>query len=281
MLENAFAFANQKGGVGKTTSCINLACALGLQKKRVLLLDLDPQGNATMGSGVDKSTLTYSVNELLLGEVSAKEAIIKNTPAGYDVIGSNGDLTAAEVCLTKKSSSPQTLLHSLEPIQSEYDYILMDCPPSLNMLTLNGLVTAHRVFIAMQCEYFALEGLSALVSTIEQVKTAINPHLEIGGIIRTMFDNRNRLCLEVSDQLMTHFGSKVFQTIIPRNVRLAEAPSHGLPVMLYDRQSRGAAAYAALAGEIAKRFDSTLKLANKKSKQSAPSKSLSEEGALS
>lgn len=256
MLENAFAFANQKGGVGKTTSCINIACGLGLQKKRVLLIDLDPQGNATMGSGIDKSKLTSSVNELLLGEVTAKQAIIKNCAAGYDVIGSNGDLTAAEVHLTKKSGSPETLLNALSAIQSEYDYILMDCPPSLNMLTLNGLVMAHYVFIAMQCEYFALEGLSALASTIEQVKSAINPKLEIGGIIRTMFDNRNRLCLEVSDQLLTHFGQKVFQTIIPRNVRLAEAPSHGLPVMLYDRQSRGAASYAALAGEIVKRFPS-------------------------
>lgn len=269
MLENAFAFANQKGGVGKTTSCINLACALALQKKRVLLLDLDPQGNATMGSGVDKSTLTCSVNELLLGEATAKQAIIKNTPAGYDVIGSNGDSTAAEVTLTKKSASPQTLSNALKPIQSDYDYILMDCPPSLNMLTLNGLVMARRVFIAMQCEYFALEGLSALVSTIEQVKSAINPQLEIGGIIRTMFDNRNRLCLEVSDQLMAHFGSKVFQTVIPRNVRLAEAPSHGLPVMLYDRQSRGAAAYAALASEIVKRFSATSTAVTKK--HSSPS----------
>ncbi len=274
MLENAFAFANQKGGVGKTTSCINLACALALQKNRVLLLDLDPQGNATMGSGVDKSNLVYSANELLLGEVSAKNAIIKNTPAGYDVIGSNGDLTAAEVFLTKQSASPQTLSQALAPIQADYDYILIDCPPSLNMLTLNALVMARRVFIAMQCEYFALEGLSALVSTIEQVKSAINPPLEIGGIIRTMFDNRNRLCLEVSEQLMGHFGSKVFQTIIPRNVRLAEAPSHGLPVMLYDRQSRGAAAYAALAGEIERRFP--LSKPNNKTKKAVTSTSLSE-----
>lgn len=253
MGDRIFAFANQKGGVGKTTCCVNLAASLVLSKKRVLLCDLDPQGNATMGSGVDKSAVSFSMNDLLLSNATAKQAIIEQTPAGYDLIPANSDLTAAEVVLLKKQAPPLTLAKALASLKDQYDYIFLDCPPSLNMLTVNALVAADAIVIAMQCEYYALEGLSDLMNTIKQLKAALNPQLHVGGIVRTMYDGRNRLASEVSSQLIDHFGKKVFQTVIPRNVRLAEAPSYGLPVQLYDRNSRGSVAYLALANEWLRR----------------------------
>jgi chromosome partitioning protein len=253
MVDKIFAFANQKGGVGKTTSCVNLAASLVLSNKKILLCDLDPQGNATMGSGVDKSHVKYSMNDLLLGRVSIQEAILPQTPGGYDVIAANSDLTEAEVLLVKEQHPSHKLAKALSEVSSVYDFIFLDCPPSLNMLTVNGLGAADSVFIAMQCEYFALEGLSDLLNTVRQLQSSINPRLSVGGIIRTMFDARNRLATEVSSQLIQHFGNKVFQTVIPRNVRLAEAPSYGLPVYLYDRSSKGSAAYLALAAEVLRR----------------------------
>jgi len=246
------AFANQKGGVGKTTSCVNVAASLVAARKKVLLVDLDPQGNATMGSGVNKSSLSDTVNEVLLGDAAVKDVILVATPAGYDLLPANGDLTSAEIALLKQNSREQTLSKILKLVAVNYDFIVLDCPPSLNMLTLNALVAAHSIIIPMQCEYYALEGLSALLATMEQVKSSLNSKLEIEGIIRTMYDPRNRLAIDVSEQLTKHFKSKVYKTIIPRNVRLAEAPSHGLPVILYDKNSRGSAAYLALAGEIIK-----------------------------
>lgn len=243
------AFANQKGGVGKTTCCVNLAASLVLSGKRVLLCDLDPQGNATMGSGVDKNALELTINDLLQKTAPVQDVIVEQTPAGYDLIPANSDLTAAEVALLK-SQAHLSLANGLSTLKSEYDYIFLDCPPSLNMLTINALVAADAIIIAMQCEYFALEGLTDLVNTMQQLQSTLNPRLHISGIIRTMYDNRNRLAAEVSSQLIAHFGNKVFQTVIPRNVRVAEAPSYGLPVQLYDKHSKGAAAYFTLAGEL-------------------------------
>lgn len=250
MRNSILAFANQKGGVGKTTCCINLAASLVLSRQRILVCDLDPQGNATMGSGVDKNAVNYSMNDLLQSKTPIQDIIVEQTPAGYDLIPANSDLTAAEVVLVKKQTQPLLLAKALEQVKENYDYIFLDCPPSLNMLTVNALVASHAVMIAMQCEYFALEGLSDLINTIKQLKETLNPKLQVGGIIRTMFDGRNRLAAEVSSQLMEHFGNKVFQTVIPRNIRLAEAPSYGLPVLLYDKNSRGSAAYLALANEL-------------------------------
>ncbi len=257
------AFANQKGGVGKTTCCINLAASLVLSKKRVLLCDLDPQGNATMGSGIDKNALDITMNDLLQGKASAMDAIIEHTPAGYDLIPANSDLTAAEVVLVKKQAHPVTLANALNLIKENYDYIFLDCPPSLNMLTVNALVAANGIMIAMQCEYFALEGLTDLMNTMKQLQSTVNPKLEVKGIIRTMFDGRNRLAAEVSSQLVSHFKNKVFQTVIPRNVRLAEAPSYGLPVQLYDKSSRGSSAYLTLAGEFLRKEKLLLSKAKK------------------
>ncbi|MES2211804.1 MAG: ParA family protein [Pseudomonadota bacterium] len=251
-----FAFANQKGGVGKTTSCVNLAASLSYYQKRVLLLDMDPQGNATMGSGVNKLTLESSMNELLQGQVSIDAAIVANTPAGYDLVGTNSDLTEAEAALLKKTQQQYQLKTVLAAVRHRYDYIFIDCPPSLNMLTLNALVAADSVMIVMQCEYYALEGLTDLVGTVRQIQATCNADLQIGGIIRTMFDPRSRLCCDVSDQLIKHFPDKIFKTTIPRNVRLAEAPSHGLPVCLYDNSSKGAIAYLVLASEFDQRFSS-------------------------
>lgn len=243
------AFVNQKGGVGKTTSCMNFAAVLAHWGKRVLLCDLDPQGNATMGSGVDKATFGDAMTDLLQKKRSVLEAIFFKTPAGYDLIPANRDLTEAEIRLVKTKGAPLVLSEALEPLRDRYDYVFLDCPPSLNMLTLNALVASDAVFIPLSCEYYALEGLTDLLSTIRQLQETLNPRLQIAGILRTLFDPRNRLTTDVSTQLFQHFGKKVFQTVIPRNVRLAEAPSFGLPVILYDPTSRGASAYQAFAKE--------------------------------
>lgn len=269
MRNQVIAFANQKGGVGKTTCCVNLAASLVLSKQRVLVCDLDPQGNATMGSGVDKNAVEFSMNDLLQGKVGVEEVIVPQTPAGYDLIPANSDLTVAEVVLLKKQGEPLFLSKALAPIKRHYDYIFFDCPPSLNMLTVNALVAADAVMIAMQCEYFALEGLSDLINTFKQLKGSLNSKLQIAGIIRTMYDGRNRLAAEVSSQLIDHFGNKVFQTVIPRNVRLAEAPSYGLPVQLYDKHSRGSAAYFALASEFLRREKNAAKKEKASLKQGA------------
>lgn len=244
------AVANQKGGVGKTTTCVNLAASLAKMNRRVLLIDLDPQGNATMGSGIDKMDLESSVYDVLTGEMDASEVVIHAEAAGYDLLASNSDLSGAEIELPDFERREYRLRDGLISIRVRYDIIIIDCPPALGLLTLNGLVAADSVIIPMQCEYYALEGLSALMDTINRLTSSFNSKLTIEGLVRTMYDPRNSLSRDVSLQLIDHFGDTVYRTVVPRNVRLAEAPSYGLPILFYDRHSKGARAYLALAGEV-------------------------------
>lgn len=252
-MSKVFAVVNQKGGVGKTTTCINLAASLAAIRKRVLLVDMDPQGNATTGSGVDKHSLEYSVYDVLMNACNLVDEIHFSEHGGYQLLPANRDLTAAEVELLTAERRENRLREVLEKVKESYDFILIDCPPSLSMLTVNALTAADGVIIPMLCEYYALEGLSDLVSTVDRIAQSLNPDLQVEGILRTMYDPRSSLTNDVSTQLLQHFGEAVYNTVIPRNVRLAEAPSFGMPVLVYDKQSKGAQAYLALAAEMVKR----------------------------
>jgi chromosome partitioning protein len=251
------AITNQKGGVGKTTTSINLAASLAKTQRKVLLIDIDPQGNATMGSGISKDTITTSIYDVLIGTSTLEAATLK-VEGEYELVASNAQLSGAEIELIQLDRREKRLRRAIDDVRSQYDYILIDCPPSLNLLTVNALVAAEAVMIPMQCEYYALEGLTALLNTIKKVRAKLNPQLQIAGLLRTMFDPRNNLANEVSAQLRSHFGDKLYRTIIPRNVRLAEAPSFGKPVISYDLHSKGAEAYLALAGEILRREQNTV-----------------------
>lgn len=252
-LGKVIAIANQKGGVGKTTTAVNVAASMAATKRKVLLIDLDPQGNATMGSGVDKYSDVATAYELLIEEQPITEVITPSINGKYDLIAANSDVTAAEIKLMEVFARELRLRNALQPIRAKYDYIFIDCPPSLSQLTVNALAAADSVLVPMQCEYFALEGLTALLDTIEKLASVVNPDLKVEGVLRTMYDPRNRLANDVSEQLKRHFGEQVYRTVIPRNVRLAEAPSFGAPAMYYEKSSTGAKAYLALAGEILRR----------------------------
>ena len=260
-MATTIAIANQKGGVGKTTTAVNLAASMAATRRKVLLIDLDPQGNATMGSGVDKYDVENTIYELLIEEKPVNDVAVKDTNGKYHLIAANADATAAEIKLMEVFARELRLRNALKAVQDTYDYIFIDCPPSLNMLTVNGMAAADSILVPMQCEYYALEGLTALMETIRQLASVVNPGLEIEGILRTMYDPRNRLANDVSEQLKNHFGDKVYRTVIPRNVRLAEAPSFGAPVMYYDKSSTGSKAYLSLAGELIRRSENRSEVA--------------------
>lgn len=250
MSAKIIAVANQKGGVGKTTTTVNLAASLAQKGQRVLVIDLDPQGNATTGSGIDKARLEQGVYQVVLGDADIQTAVVKSGHGGYDVLGANRALAGAEIELVQEIARELRLKNALQAVEDDYDFVLIDCPPSLTLLTLNGLVAANGVIVPMLCEYYALEGISDLIATVRKIRQAINPDLNVTGIVRTMFDGRSRLVAEVSEQLQQHFGGLMFDTVIPRNIRLAEAPSHGMPALAYDAAAKGAQAYLALADEL-------------------------------